>query len=206
MAARPSNPGYHFAVSYVIAFLTLFAAIDVVAVLPVYHSLTSELEPAERRRIVRQSCLTAFLVALAFALAGKAVLGLLGIEVYDFQVAGGILLLVFSIQDLIAGEKARRPVTATLGVVPLGMPLIVGPAVLTALLILIDAHGYRATLTALGLNLALVWAVLTLAPAILRLVGEAGAKALGKLFGLLLAAFAVMMVRRGVIEMVRHAF
>jgi multiple antibiotic resistance protein len=173
-------------------------------VLPVYHALTGELAAGERRRVLRHSVLTAFLVSVGFALAGKVVFRLLGIEVYDFKIAGGLLLLAFSIQDLMAGDKARRQAAAGshVGVVPLGMPLIVGPAVLTTILILLDTHGYPATMAALALNMAIVWLALRLAPAILARIGEGGAKALGKLAGLLLAAVGVRMIRLGLTDLV----
>ena len=188
---------------YLIAFITLVAAIDVIAVLPIYVGLTSELDAAERRVIVRQSCLTAFFVALGFALAGRLVLRLLGIEVYDFKAAGGLLLVIFSVQDLLSGSKSRRAEGANLGVVPLGMPLIVGPAVLTTIMILLDSFGHPPTLVALVANMLIVWPTLSAAPRLLAIVGAAGAKALGKVMSLLLAALGVMMIRRGVTEMVR---
>jgi multiple antibiotic resistance protein len=189
--------------AYVFAFITLFAAIDVIGVLPIYHALTADSSAEERQRILRQSCLTAFFVALGFALLGRFVFRLLGIEVYDFKVAGGLLLFVFSLQDLLGGEKVRRKHSATLGVVPIGMPLIVGPAVLTTIVILLDTYGHLPTLVALVVNLVVVYATLLAAPALLRRLGPGGAKALGKIASLLLAAIGVMMVRRGIFEMVR---
>lgn len=188
---------------FLVAFITLFAAIDVIAVLPIYHGLTRELAPAERQRVLRQSVLTALVVSIGFALAGRAVLRLLGVEVFDFKVAGGLLLLIFSIQDLVARDKPRRVPSGSslLGVVPLGMPLIVGPAVLTTILILLEQNGYRVTLAALSLNLSLVWLALALAPRLLGVLGEAGARVTGKLASLLLAAIGVRMMRIGFFEM-----
>jgi multiple antibiotic resistance protein len=187
-------------VAFLLAFLTLFAAIDVVGVLPVYHSLTASLAPADRRRVLNQSCLTALAVAAGFALGGKHLFRLLGIEVYDFKVAGGLLLLIFSVQDLLAHDRSRAA-DATMGVVPIGVPLIVGPAVLTTLMILVDEHGYVPTFASLGLNLIVVWLTLASAAALLRMIGAGGAKALGKIASLFLAAIGVMMIRKGVSEM-----
>ena len=190
---------------YLRAFLALFAAIDVVAALPVYYALTNALASDERSRVLRQSCLTAFFVSTGFALLGKVVLHFLGIEVYDFKVAGGLLLVILSINDLITGERKVGTHSSTIGVVPIAMPLLVGPAVLTTILILLDSAGYPATLVGLFINLLLVWVTLGASQRILGLIGEPGAKAAGKVASLLLASLGVMMARRGVLEMIAAA-
>ena len=115
----------------------------------------------------------------------------------DFQVAGGVVLLVLSIYDLLHPETPLRQSGARLGVVPLGIPLIVGPAVLTTLLTVARTHGYLVTLVAFVLNLAIVWAALRWASLLGRLLGEAGARAVAKVFALILAAIGVTFIRRG---------
>ena len=82
-------------------------------------------------------------------------------------------------------------------VAPLGTPLIVGPAVLTTLLTLTRSQGYALTLLAFSCNLVLVWVALRWASAVVRAIGAAGAQALAKVFGLLLAAIGVTLIRRG---------
>jgi multiple antibiotic resistance protein len=67
--------------------IPLFVAFDALGILPIFVSLTSEMEPSERRRVVRQSILTAFLVSIGFLAAGKWVFALLGISVSDFKIA-----------------------------------------------------------------------------------------------------------------------
>ncbi|RPI08000.1 MAG: MarC family protein, partial [Zetaproteobacteria bacterium] len=84
------------------AFVALFVAVDILGLTPLYLSLTSHLSADERKRLPRQSVLTATAVALGFLLVGDAVFRVLGISVADFQVAGGILLLVLSIHDLLS--------------------------------------------------------------------------------------------------------
>ena len=86
---------------------------------------------------------------------------------------------------------------------PLGTPMIAGPAVLTTLLTVARTHGYALTLAAFALNLLLVWAALRWAAVIGRLLGEAGAQAVTKVFSLILAAIAVTFVRSGVLIALR---
>jgi multiple antibiotic resistance protein len=146
--------------------------------------------------------LTAFLVSLGFLGVGKFVFAFLGISVSDFKVAGGILLFILAVVDLIFPEKTRTFPKETLGVVPIGIPLIVGPAVLTLLLMVVHTYGYVSTLLCLILNLLIVWFVFNQSQWIMRILKEGGAKGIGKVSSLLLAAFAVMVVRTGIMEWV----
>lgn len=142
--------------AFLLTFIPLFVAVDIVGVLPVYLGVTALLDEAERRRVVFEATLTAAGVGLGFLLVGDAVLHLLGVTVGDFQVAGGLLLLVLSVHDLLHPELPLRQPGARLGVVPLGTPMIVGPAVLTTLLALARTHGYPVTLLSFALNMVLV--------------------------------------------------
>ena len=178
-------------------FIPLFVAFNVLGILPIFVSLTSEMAQFERKRVIRQSILTGFLASIGFLGAGKSVFALLGIAVSDFQIAGGILLFIISIVDIIFPEKTRTFPKETMGVVPIGIPLIVGPAVLTLLLIIVHTYGFISTILCLVLNFLVVWLVFGQSRSIMRLMKEGGAKGIGKISSLLLAAFAIMMIRKG---------
>jgi multiple antibiotic resistance protein len=178
-------------------FIPLFVAFNVLGILPIFTSLTSEMAQSEQKRVARQSILTGFLVSVGFLGAGKSVFALIGITVSDFQIAGGILLFIIAVVDLIFPEKTRSFPKDTMGVVPIGIPLIVGPAVLTLILIIVHTYGYFSTILCLILNLLIVWLTFDQSRWILRLLKEGGAKGMGKVFSLLLAAFAMMMIRIG---------
>lgn len=90
-----------------------------------------------------------------------------------------------------------------MGVVPIGIPLIVGPAVLTLLLMVVNTYGYLSTLLCLGLNLLFVWIIFSQSQWVMRLMKEGGTKGVAKVSSLLLAAFAIMMIRMGITEWVR---
>ena len=183
-------------------FIPFFVAFDALGILPVFVSLTVEMAPSERRKVVRQSILTAFLVSLGFLMVGQSVFAFLGILVSDFKVAGGILLFILAVVDLIFPEKTRTFPKETLGVVPIGIPLIVGPAVLTLLLMVVHTYGFVSTIFCLILNLLIVWFVFSQSRWIMRILKEGGAKGIGKVSSLLLAAFAVMVIRTGIMEWV----
>ena len=179
-------------------FIPLFVAIDVTATLPIFLSLTHTMNNTEKRSVIRQSTLTALAVSLAFVVVGEAVFSILGITVDDFKIAGGLILLVLAILELMKdGEEAKRP-TGTIGVVPIGVPLIVGPAVLTTLIVLINHYGIVPTTLSLLLNFIIVWLTFTNAQKITKIFGKNGIAAISKIMALLLAAIAVMMIRLGV--------
>ena len=179
-------------------FIPFFVAIDPFGILPVFFSLTSDIEERERRRVIRQSVFTAFLAGFGFLVAGRSVFHLLGISVADFQVAGGILLFILAIVDLIFPERTRTFPKETLGVVPIGIPLIVGPGALTLILMSAPAYGYISTLLGFVLNLLMVGLVFNHSSRLMRVLKEGGTKGIAKVFALLLAAFAMMMIRTGV--------
>ncbi|MDN3514888.1 MAG: MarC family protein [Candidatus Brocadia sp.] len=190
--------------NFLLSFIPLFIAIDVVGVLPIFISLVEGMEKAQKTKIINQSVVTALSVSVGFLALGKFVFSVMGIEIYDFKMAGGLLLLVFAINDLLFAEKGKRAITPTIGIVPLGIPLMVGPAVLTTIIITVDAYGYIPTVTALIINLLVVWVVFLKSNFIYRLMGDGGSKAFAKVASLLLAAIAVMMIRRGVIDIITY--
>ncbi len=183
-------------------FIPFFVAFDPLGILPIFVSLTSEMAEGDRRKVIRQSTLTAFLAGLGFLFVGRSIFRLLGITISDFKVAGGILLFILAIVDLIFSERTRTFPKETLGVVPIGIPLMVGPAVLTLLLISAPAYGYVSTILCFILNLLLTWFVFSHSSQIMKFLKEGGTKGIGKVFALLLAAFAMMMIRTGIIEWV----
>jgi multiple antibiotic resistance protein len=182
-----------------LCFVPLFVAVDAVGVLPLFIGLVQDMDPKAVRRAIYQSTATAAAVALAFLAVGTGVLTLLGITVHDFMIAGGCLLFVISMTDLLTAPKARREVDIeSLGAVPLGVPLITGPGVLTTSVLLLNEHGLAPTAASIIVNILIAGVMFRFADSINRVLGKAGSKTLSKIASLLLAAIAVMMVRRGV--------
>jgi multiple antibiotic resistance protein len=142
-------------------------------------------------------------VALAFVFLGQGLFKHLGIELFDFRIAGGLILLLVSLADLVGGPETVQRSTGSTGIVPLAVPLITGPGVLTTLLLQVGTAGYTVTLLALAANYALAWALLRRSEKVTRLIGKDGTVVLSKIAALLLAAIAVAMIRSGVFEAVR---
>ena len=181
-------------------FIPLFVATDAVGSLPFYIGITGKLERNRLHRLTLQSVVTSILVALVFLLIGNKILKFLGMAMSDFMIAGGIILFIFSIIDLMNWGCAADAQASgeDFGVVPLTVPYMVGPAVLTTGLLLIGQYGFFLTTTALVLNMLINGATLWFAGGISRVLGRTISLVLSKLASLLLAAYGVMMVRKGV--------
>lgn len=184
-----------------LAFIPVFVAVDAVGVLPIFVSLTEEFDRRQRRKVIFQSMITATCLAAGFIFLGKAVFNLLGISVGDFMVAGGVILFCIAIMDIMNPTKRRRIPSGELGTVPLGTPLIVGPAVLTTSLIILEEYGFIATFIAVLVNVLLAGLIFSLSNVLIKTLGTSGSRALSKITSLLLAAIAVMMIRKGILQL-----
>jgi multiple antibiotic resistance protein len=186
-----------------LCFVPLFVAVDALGLLPVFMGLTQGLPRVRIRRIIGESVITAMIVALVFLFIGKGILTLLGITVADFMIAGGVLLFVLSLSDLIAAEKRRIQVDQEkVGAVPLGVPLMVGPGVLTTTILLINQYGMIPTVSATIVNIVIAGMVFWMSGSINRILGRAGTRTISKLSSLILAAIGVMMVRKGIMLLI----
>ena len=179
------------------AFIPLFVAIDPVGLAAIFLGLGQGVAPAERQRIARQATLTGGGVALLFLFLGASMFQALGISVQDFQIAGGLILFILAARDLIHSAAEPEKLPADFGVVPLGMPLIAGPALIVTLILLAQTLGLWIALAALCANLGVVVLAFAYSEKLGRLIGATGLRAVSKIVSMLLAAIAVAMVRQG---------
>ncbi|MBU2044992.1 MAG: MarC family protein [Candidatus Omnitrophica bacterium] len=186
---------------FLLAFVPVFVAVDALGVLPIFVTLTQGYNQKEKTKIIIQSMITAIGLAVFFVFLGRAVFSFLGISVADFMIAGGVILFSIAIIDIVNPGKKRRIPSKELGAVPLGTPLIVGPAVLTTSLMIISEFGTTITLFSVVINVLLAGLIFSLSGFLIKILGEAGSKALSKVTSLLLAAIAVMMIRKGIIQL-----
>lgn len=183
-------------------FLPVFVAMDAVGVLPSFVQMTSTLKPKDRQVVLRYSVLTAGVVGLLFIPLGPLILSALGLKTGDFQIAGGLLILVVALRDIVWDQKMSlgRGIKGA-GVVPLGIPLLVGPAVLTTLVLLLDRFTFWEVGLCLIVNLLLAWLIFGYSDVLIKWMGEPGARVSSKLAALLLSAYAVMMIRVGLFSL-----
>ncbi len=204
----PAMEWFHeFIRNFLLAFVPLFVALDGLGIAPIFLAMSDGMTETSRRRLVTQATMTAFVIAVVFLFSGKLLFNFLGITQNDFRVGGGIVLLILGIVDLLfsQNQQRRNPGEHSIGVVPIGIPLIMGPAAMTTIIILAHQHGYVATFASLLVNLFIVWLVFRNVSIIIKVIGPGGAKAFGKVASLLLVAIAVMMIRVGITNFIESA-
>jgi multiple antibiotic resistance protein len=194
-------PLNHMLEIFLLTFIPVFVAMDAIGIIPLYLGLTEKIEKSQKRTLIINASLTAFFICTAFIIIGDALFSFLGITENDFRIAGGIILLIIAINDLLFYSSRTRDIEPEdVGIVPIGIPLIAGPAVLTSLLIIKNEYGYIYTFISLFLNILISYIALRNADRIKKLLGESGSKAFAKIVSLFLAAIAIMMIRVGIMN------
>jgi multiple antibiotic resistance protein len=180
-----------------LAFVPLFIAIDAMALPPIIISLSDRLTTRERRKMVHIAILAALLVGLVFLFFGKFILTLMGITVESFAIAGGTILLVQSIRNMTFGRMIEAVKEEMVAVVPIGTPLLAGPATITTLLLLSSQAPLAIVLQAFVANVLIAWAICLGSYRSLKVMGQGGIRAVSRVFSLLLASVAVSMILKG---------
>ncbi len=178
-------------------FIPLFIVIDAIGNLPFVISLSEGMDPAERRKLINVATATAAILGLFFLFVGQGLLNVMGISVGAFAIAGGIILLILSVQYMGTGRMVEMVKEEMVAVVPIGTPLTVGPATVTTLLLLATQFPLYFVLISFILNLGIVYLIFLGSNQIVRVLGKAGIKAFSRVAALLLAAIAVNMIIRG---------
>ncbi len=181
--------------------VTLFLVLDPFGNAALFHSILARIPEERRRRVLARELLIALVILLGFLFVGKYLLAFLGVRPATLSISGGILLflialgMVFPTRSVLGEIGEEEPF-----IVPLAVPLMAGPSSIA--LILLTATKYPKEIPAIALAITGAWLVsaviLHFSPALLRLLGTKGTRALERLMGLLLILVAVQMFLDGV--------
>lgn len=196
-----------------VAFTTFFATIGPPDVAVLFAALAGKQDPLARRRLAIKGTVIAACILLFFALFGQAVLEHLGISLPALRTAGGILLLLISIDMVFArpsgatgtsGEETEEAASREdISVFPLATPLIAGPGAIGATILLVaEAHGHSlmvlAVIAAMGAVLLITLGMMLVATQMQKLLGKTGVHVIARMVGVLLAGLAVQFIFDGV--------
>jgi multiple antibiotic resistance protein len=182
---------------FVFTFVPLFIVIDALGILPFIIPISQGMTRQERRKMMNVAIITATIVGLIFLFFGQFILQVLDISVGAFAIAGGLILLMFSIKYMMTGHIVEAVKEEMVAVVPIGTPLTAGPATITTLLLLATQFPLYMVLLSFTLNMLLAWGIFMAGNRIAHFLGQGGLKAISKIFSLLLAAIAVSMIING---------
>ena len=184
-----------------LVFIPLFVAMDPLGLLPFVVGILDPLAGSRRGAVIRKAILTGAGVGLVVLALGRAIFNVRGIQISDFLIAGGAILFIVSLRNLVSASEERPTAPDEfLGMVPIGTPLLVGPATISMLIVLTGLHPFWLVLAGFLLNMALAWVVLAQAERIQGFLGIGGLRAFSKVASLLLAAIAVQLMRRGITQ------
>ncbi len=190
-----------FLIDLLKATVALFVIVDPLGPVPIFANLTKGMDRGEKRRIFRTAAIVGAALLAVFALVGQELLLLFGITLPGFQVAGGLVLLLLSIEIIFRGERFDKLALASAeetAVFPIAFPLLVGPGAITLTMISLQSSGLIVALAAIVVVMFLSWVVLRLTDRIYRLLGRTGAAVIARVMALFIAAIAIQYVLAGV--------
>lgn len=193
----------HFFPDLVRSTITLLVVIDPVGIVPIFMSLTRQMERAGRAEVSRTVIITAAGLLFVFAIAGTQIFGIFGISIPSFMVAGGVLLFIVAIELLTGGgwRFVGSDAARDTGVVPLAFPLLAGPGAITAVIISLQTTGLATTVVSIMLSMAATYAALRYSDRIYRVLGRRGSLIVTRVFAVFVAAIAVQYVVHGAKEL-----
>lgn len=178
--------------------MLLFAIMDPLATVPVLILLTKDMPVLEQRRNINRAVLVAGILLFVFLFAGDIILKFLGITIPSFRVAGGIILLILSLEFVLGIDlKGKSAQSYDVAIIPLATPLITGPGVIVTVMLLVIKHGFLIAISVSCTCLILTWLILNQTSFIYKLVGKQGIDILTRIMGLLLTGLAVEFIRTG---------
>lgn len=191
----------------------IFFVVDPIAVVPVFLAITVHDSEEKKREMARRATITAFCVLTAFALAGSLVFKMFGVSLGAFKVAGGILLLLTSVEMLAAREQRTRVTKEEeregeekedVAIFPLAIPLLAGPgAIATVTTLMSKTEQLVFALPVVGsifVTCATAYFMLRAAGRISRVLGVTGLTVLNRVIGLIIGALAVQFIFDGVAD------
>ncbi|WP_373487468.1 MarC family protein [Blastomonas sp.] len=199
---------------FISAFITFFVVIDPPGCAPIYASMTTGANAAQRRAMAIRAVVVAGAILLVFALFGENLLGALHIELNSFRIAGGIMLFLIALDMVFEKRTERReqraqkvietPEIEDVSIFPMAMPMIAGPGSIASVMLLVSQNtGLDRAATILGallLVLLLTLAALLAAGPLMKLLGQQAEAVITRLLGVLLAALAAQFVIDGLRE------
>lgn len=177
--------------------LALLIIVDPLGNIPISISLTSNMSELERKKTFKTATIVGFVLLVCFTLAGQQILSFFGISIHSFMIAGGLLLLIIAIRLLITGSYEISSID-TIGAVPIGIPLLVGPGAITATILNLQIYGLVVMISAVIITFGIVWLMLSFSNSIYRILGKSGTQVISKLMALFIAAIAIQYIQEGI--------
>lgn len=176
------------------AGMILFAVIDIVGSVPIIIDLRQKVGHIKSGK----ASIVAMFIMILFLFVGESILGLIGIDVNSFAIAGSFVLFFLALEMILGIKLYKDDIPETASIVPIAFPLIAGAGTMTSLLSLRSEYEVQNIIIAIVVNIVVVFAVLKLSSKIENVLGQGGIAILRKVFGVILLAIAVKLFRTNV--------
>ncbi|MCE4606570.1 MAG: MarC family protein [Desulfurococcales archaeon] len=181
-----------------VPILMLFIVLDPIGNSPYFFILTKNYSSQIRRHIISMSILVAAFIMLFFAILGDIIFDILDVTVDDFRIAAGIILLIYFIAILLEIDLGpKQSSNENIAIVPLAMPLLAGPAAISTVIYIKYMWGLEFALISTIVNLVIAYPILLAGDSLFKYMGKNGSLVFEKLMAMIMAAFAVSMIREG---------
>ena len=183
--------------TFIDVFFPLFIVVDPFGTMALFLTMTSDYSETEKRTAAKDAFIYGSLILVFFTVAGYYVLSLMGISINAIEIAGGIILLIMGIEMVREGDRPKSTgktfKNPDLGIVPFATPLLAGPGAISLVIILARksyvSMGY--TIISVIIIFVVVLILFSFATSISKVLGDKSMKAITRIFGLFVAAFAI---------------
>ena len=193
-------------------FVVFFVVVDPLSLIPLFAGLTQGASARYKKKMAGKASVIALVICVLFALAGARFLGLMGISLSAFRIAGGTLLFLIALDMVFARPSGTRSTSSEqeeakrredISVFPLAFPFIAGPGALATILLAVGEVDAKPLLFAgflgvVGLVLIVCWVLMLATPRLMKVLGVTGANVVSRLSGVILAALAVQFIVDGI--------
>jgi multiple antibiotic resistance protein len=189
-------------------FILLLAILDPFMATPPFLTMTRRMKEKEREKILRDGVIIAGVILAVVMFIGTVLLDLFGISIESFQIAGGILIFILGTQIVLGQEivktngKKKKESKDTIALL-LGTPLLAGPASITTMILVAQTYGIVLPFISLILALIATYLIMLLGNKLVDKIGNNTLDATSKFMGLLLAAFGIEFIKKGVIAIIK---
>lgn len=186
------------------AVIALFIVVDPLGDIPIFASLTENLNKVQKRKVFNTASIVGLILLLTFSLLGQQIFQIFGVSVYGFEIAGGVLLFLIAIRMLLS-DNIHKSVDSsmspeTVGAVPIATPLLVGPGAITTTILNLQLYGVTVAVVAVVIVVLITWLILQTTGSVYRILGKTGSLVIARVMALLIAAIAIQYVLSGIID------
>ena len=169
------------------SFMVLFAVIDITGSLPIIIDLKQKHGKIDALKAAS----FALGIMLMFFFIGEPLLGIFGVDIYSFAIAGSLVVFFVGLEMVLGIDFFKGTTPAGVSIVPIAFPLVAGAGAITSMLSIKAEYHAANILIALVLNMVVVYIVIRAAEWLEKLIGKAGIMILRKFFGIILLAIAI---------------